>query len=107
MHSLATGNSQLATPKRNDMYKLMQKYNKKLLAIVMVFLMIAFVIPQFSRQRTPNEIPYGEAGGEKISQETVRQGRYQWEVLKGGDPRPKPPVPGAVVQDRDQQTGEP
>src|SRR5437764_316516 len=30
------------------MYKIMQKYNKKLLAIVMVFLMIAFIIPQVS-----------------------------------------------------------
>jgi len=87
------------------MYKLMQKYNKKLLAVVMVFLMIAFVIPQFSKQHTPNDIPFGTAGDEMISTAAVRDARQQWEVLNGGDPRSG--LPGIIVQQFDQQTGKP
>ena len=89
------------------MYKLMQKYNKKLLAVVMAFLMIAFVIPQFSRQRTPNDVPAGTMGDQTINLEEVRTGRAYMEVLQGGDPRSNPPLPGAMVQDFDPQTGQP
>src|SRR3954469_1529817 len=89
------------------MYKLMQKYNKKLLAVVMVFLMIAFVIPQFSRQRTPSEIPVGQAGEEKISQQAVQTARFYWAILKGGEIRSKTPIPGVVIEDFDRQTGQP
>jgi hypothetical protein len=87
------------------MYKIMQKYNRKLLAIVMVFLMIAFVIPQFSRQRTPSDIAAGYVGTESITQENVRNSHYYWEILKGGDPRSG--IPGVAVQDFNQETGQP
>lgn len=89
------------------MYKIMQRYNKKLLAIVMAFLMIAFIIPQFSRQRNNNEITVGQVGDEKISKQDFDRARYYWQVLKGGDPRGNTPIPGVILQDTDRQTGQP
>jgi hypothetical protein len=89
------------------MYKIMQKYNRKLLAIVMAFLMIAFIIPQFSRQRTANEITVGQAGDDKINKNDYDRARFFWAVLKGGDPRGKDPVPGVLIQDMDRNTGQP
>jgi hypothetical protein len=89
------------------MYKIMQKYNKKLLAIVMVFLMIAFIIPQFSRQRNASEFTIGQVGDQKINKQEVDRARYYWAILKGGDTRGKDPIPGVVIQDMDRQTGQP
>ena len=83
------------------MYKLMQKYNKKLLAIVMVFLMVAFVIPQFSKSPTPSTVAAGTLGDETITMQDVRNGHAYWGMLTGHE------LPAVVVQEMDPQTGQP
>src|SRR4051812_25612629 len=64
------------------MYKLMRKYNKKLLAIFGVGLMIVFVLPTQMKNNTGRgEGVYGHVGDEKVSAEEVRQARAEWSAL--------------------------
>ena len=85
------------------MYRIMEKYNKKMLAIVMAFLMIAFIIPQFNRgQRGANDIVYGTIGDEKVSAADVQEAKAQWDYLRGGRE-----VPFVIYKTTDPRTQQP
>src|SRR5690349_12033113 len=79
------------------MYKLMQRYQKKLMAIFAVGLMIAFVIPQFNRaSHSPSDMVMGTIGDEKISLEAGNEGRFLWQTLKER----------IAIQNQNRQTGQ-
>jgi len=65
------------------MYKFMRKYNRKLLSLATVFLVIAFFMPQFKGGgRTPGEATIGRVGSEKIVADQVNNARAEWNMLK-------------------------
>src|SRR2546426_1013074 len=80
------------------MYKFMQRYNKKLMAVFAAVLVVAFFVPQFSKtSRTPSDVVFGQIGDEKITAQDVRDSRFLWDLLKGQ----------VAIADRDPGTGRP
>jgi hypothetical protein len=65
------------------MLKILRKNNKKILAVVGVFLMIAFIIPSVAKRpgrNTQTEV-VGQIGDEKIYANAYSQARLEWEAL--------------------------
>ena len=64
------------------MVKFMRKYNKKLLAVFAVGLMIVFVLPnQVKNQRGFNEQPTGTIGEDKVYAPQVSSAKREWGML--------------------------
>ncbi|MGE5610968.1 MAG: hypothetical protein ACM359_17085, partial [Bacillota bacterium] len=66
------------------MLQILRKYNKKILAVVGVFLMIAFIVPSVAKRggQSGHQI-YGQIGGEPIREPEFRRAYEEWHALIG------------------------
>src|ERR1051325_4839874 len=64
------------------MYKIMQKYSKKVMAILSIFLMITFVVQQSTTRGTDRaDGAVATVGGQEIKASEWRAAKDEWEYL--------------------------
>ncbi len=65
------------------MYKVLRKYNRKLLAVFSVGLMVAFIVPSAYKYGRGDNMALGTIGGnQKLYRADLVNGRGEWEFLK-------------------------